>query len=54
MSKQKKETWKSFLKSERMKDAQRQQATQRKHEKVNTKSFWQKQSFGPAPTKDQD
>lgn len=43
-----KDDWKSFLKSERRKDQQRRKAQLQKHEAVNTRSFWQKQSFGPA------
>lgn len=44
-----KETWRSFLQKENLKDKQRKESLNKRREKVNTKSFWQKQSFGAAP-----
>tara|TARA_R110000868_G_scaffold275750_1_gene535431 strand:+ start:914 stop:1111 length:198 start_codon:yes stop_codon:yes gene_type:complete len=44
-----KETWKSFLQKERFKEKQRKESFNKRMERVNTKSFWQKQSFGAAP-----
>ena len=43
-----KETWQSYLKSERQKDKQMEASKNRSKQVANTKSFWGKQSFGAA------
>ena len=43
-----KETWQSYLKSERQKDSQRKSQKEKRRQSVNTKRFWSKQSFGAA------
>jgi len=43
-----KETWYSYLRDEAEKDRKQRERRKKKKERINTKAFWGKQTFGPA------
>ena len=46
-----KETWYSYLRDEAEKNRKQRERRKRKKERINTKAFWGKQTFGPAARK---